>query len=164
MRHAVLEEFSGCTAVIMAAAVSDYRPVDFARKKIKRVRVRSNSASNRILTFSRKSVPEEWEDVGRIRCRDRGTGSQRREKTKDKNLDMIVANNVSEAGAGFDVDTNVATILDRAGTVRSLPLMSKDELAEQILDHLLVLKTSVKMGIPRDPKPAKYFVGCSPRD
>ena len=61
-------------------------------------------------------------------------------KLKDKNLDMIVANNVSEAGAGFDVDTNVATILDRAGTVRSLPLMSKDELAEQILDHLLVLK------------------------
>ena len=54
---------------------------------------------------------------------------------------MIVANNVSEAGAGFDVDTNVATILDRNGTVRSLPLMSKDELAEQIFDHLLALKS-----------------------
>jgi phosphopantothenoylcysteine decarboxylase/phosphopantothenate--cysteine ligase len=61
-------------------------------------------------------------------------------KAKRKNLDMIVANNVSEAGAGFDVDTNVATILDRNGAVRSLPLMSKDELAEQIFDHLLTLK------------------------
>ena len=62
-------------------------------------------------------------------------------KLRDKNLDMIVANNVSEAGAGFDVDTNLATILDRAGAVRSLPLMSKDDLAEQILDHLLTLKS-----------------------
>ena len=62
-------------------------------------------------------------------------------KLREKNLDMVVANNVTEEGAGFDVDTNVATIVDRSGTVRSLPLMSKDELAEQILDHLLALKT-----------------------
>jgi phosphopantothenoylcysteine decarboxylase/phosphopantothenate--cysteine ligase len=61
-------------------------------------------------------------------------------KLREKNLDMIVANNVNEAGAGFDVDTNVATILDRNGTIRALPLMSKDELAEQIFDHLLALK------------------------
>jgi len=141
MRHAVLEEFSGCTAVIMAAAVSDYRPVDFARKKIKRgkgpieLRLEPNPDILKEISARKngKMLVGFAAETGEL-------VANAAKKLKDKNLDMIVANNVSEAGAGFDVDTNVATILDRAGTVRSLPLMSKDELAEQILDHLLVLK------------------------
>jgi phosphopantothenoylcysteine decarboxylase/phosphopantothenate--cysteine ligase len=141
MRHAVLEEFSGCTALIMAAAVSDYRPVDFARKKIKRgegpieLRLEPNPDILKEISARKngKMLVGFAAETGEL-------VTNAAKKLKDKNLDMIVANNVSEAGAGFDVDTNVATILDRAGTVRSLPLMSKDELAEQILDHLLVLK------------------------
>jgi phosphopantothenoylcysteine decarboxylase/phosphopantothenate--cysteine ligase len=62
-------------------------------------------------------------------------------KLREKNLDMIVANNVAEAGSGFDGDTNIATILDRTGASQSLPLMSKDELADHIYDHFLVLKS-----------------------
>ena len=54
---------------------------------------------------------------------------------------IIVANNVTEAGSGFDGDTNIATIVDCHGVTRSLPLMTKDELADQILDHLLALKS-----------------------
>ena len=142
MRHAVLEEFSGCTAVIMAAAVSDYRPVDFARKKIKRgkgpieLRLEPNPDILKEISARKngKMLVGFAAETGEL-------VANAAKKLKDKNLDMIVANDVSEAGAGFDVDTNVATILDRAGTVRSLPLMSKDELAEQILDHLLVLKS-----------------------
>ena len=141
MRHAVLEEFSGCTALIMAAAVSDYRPVDFARKKIKRgegpieLRLEPNPDILKEISARKngKMLVGFAAETGEL-------VTNAAKKLKDKNLDMIVANNVSEAGAGFDVETNVATILDRAGTVRSLPLMSKDELAEQILDHLLVLK------------------------
>jgi phosphopantothenoylcysteine decarboxylase / phosphopantothenate---cysteine ligase len=141
MRHAVLEEFSECTAVIMAAAVSDYRPVDFARKKIKRgkgpieLRLEPNPDILKEISARKngKMLVGFAAETGEL-------VANAAKKLKDKNLDMIVANNVSEAGAGFDVDTNVATILDRDGTVRSLPLMSKDELAEQILDHLLVLK------------------------
>src|SRR5512132_1963892 len=141
MRHAVLEEFSECTAVIMAAAVSDYRPVDFARKKIKRgegpieLRLEPNPDILKEISARKngKMLVGFAAETGEL-------VANAAKKLKDKNLDMIVANNVSEAGAGFDVNTNVATILDRAGTVRSLPLMSKDELAEQILDHLLVLK------------------------
>jgi phosphopantothenoylcysteine decarboxylase/phosphopantothenate--cysteine ligase len=144
MRHAVLEEFSGCTAVIMAAAVSDYRPVDFARKKIKRgkgpieLRLEPNPDILKEISARKngKMLVGFAAETGKL-------VANAAKKLKDKNLDMIVANNVSEAGAGFDVDTNVATILDRAGTVRSLPLMSKDELAEQILDHLLVLKSQL---------------------
>jgi len=141
MRHAVLEEFSECTAVIMAAAVSDYRPVDFARKKIKRgkgpieLRLEPNPDILKEISARKngKMLVGFAAETGEL-------VANAAKKLKDKNLDMIVANDVSEAGAGFDVDTNVATILDRAGTVRSLPLMSKDELAEQILDHLLALK------------------------
>jgi phosphopantothenoylcysteine decarboxylase / phosphopantothenate---cysteine ligase len=141
MRDAVLEEFSGCTAVIMAAAVSDYRPVDFARKKIKRgkgpieLRLEPNPDILKEISARKngKMLVGFAAETGEL-------VANAAKKLKDKNLDMIVANDVSEAGAGFDVDTNVATILDRAGTVRSLPLMSKDELAEQILDHLLALK------------------------
>jgi phosphopantothenoylcysteine decarboxylase/phosphopantothenate--cysteine ligase len=141
MRHAVLEEFSECTAVIMAAAVSDYRPVDFARKKIKRgkgpieLRLEPNPDILKEISARKngKMLVGFAAETGEL-------VANAAKKLKDKNLDMIVANNVSEAGAGFDVETNVATILDRDGTVRSLPLMSKDELAEQILDHLLVLK------------------------
>ena len=54
---------------------------------------------------------------------------------------MIVANNVTEAGSGFDGDTNVATILDRKGLTQSLPLMSKDELADRIYDHFIAFKS-----------------------
>ena len=54
---------------------------------------------------------------------------------------MIVANNVTEAGSGFDGDTNVAIILDRKGLTQSLPLMSKDELADRIYDHFIKFKS-----------------------
>jgi phosphopantothenoylcysteine decarboxylase/phosphopantothenate--cysteine ligase len=54
---------------------------------------------------------------------------------------MVVANNVAEAGSGFDGDTNAATIVDRTGAARSFPLMSKDELADRIYDHFLALKS-----------------------
>jgi phosphopantothenoylcysteine decarboxylase/phosphopantothenate--cysteine ligase len=62
-------------------------------------------------------------------------------KLREKNLDMIVANNVTEAGSGFDGDTNIATLLDHTGGSLSLPLMSKDELADRIYDHFLALKS-----------------------
>ena len=65
-----------------------------------------------------------------------------------------------EAGSGFDGDTNIATILDRTGASQSLPLMSKDELADRIFDHFLELKNRADMG-SLEPKPAKYFVACS---
>src|SRR5687767_6724296 len=61
-------------------------------------------------------------------------------KLREKNLDMIVANDVSQEGGGFDGDTNIATIIDRRGRTRSLPLMSKDELADHVFDHLLTFK------------------------
>jgi phosphopantothenoylcysteine decarboxylase / phosphopantothenate---cysteine ligase len=142
MRDAVLQELPGCTAVIMAAAVSDYRPVDFTDKKMKR--------AEGPIALRLEPNPDILKEIG-VRKNGKmlvGFAAETEElllnaekKLREKNLDMIVANNVNEEGAGFDVDTNVATLLDRRGAVRSLPLMSKDELAEQIFDHLLILKS-----------------------
>ena len=61
-------------------------------------------------------------------------------KLRKKNVDLIVANDVTQEGSGFDVDTNVATLLDRNGKVIPLPLMSKDALADKIYDHFLEYK------------------------
>ncbi len=142
MRLAVLREFSKCTAVIMAAAVSDYRPVDFVDKKMKR--------SGGPIELRLEPNPDILKEIGVEKNGKMLVGfaaeteeliANAEKKLREKNLDIVVANNVTEEGAGFDVDTNIATIVDRSGAVRSLPLMSKDELAEQIFDHLLALKS-----------------------
>jgi phosphopantothenoylcysteine decarboxylase/phosphopantothenate--cysteine ligase len=142
MRHAVLNEFPRSTAVIMAAAVTDYRPADFAGRKIKR--------GQGPIEIRLEPNPDILKEIGAQKNGKLLVGfaaetdevvANAKKKLEDKNLDMIVANDVTGAGAGFDVDTNVATILDRAGGVLKLPLMSKDELAEQIFDYLLTLKS-----------------------
>ena len=61
-------------------------------------------------------------------------------KLKAKGLDMIVANDVTQEGAGFAGDTNIVTLLDRAGNHEALPLMSKDDVAHAVYDRLFVLK------------------------
>jgi phosphopantothenoylcysteine decarboxylase/phosphopantothenate--cysteine ligase len=141
MREAVLKEFAQCSAVIMAAAVSDYRPIA-AEKKMKRgtgpVELRLEPNAD-ILKELGQSKDGKWL-VGFAAETDDLTANAQK-KLREKNLDMVVANNVAEEGSGFDGDTNVATIVDRIGAVRSLPLMSKDDLADCIFDHYLALKS-----------------------
>jgi phosphopantothenoylcysteine decarboxylase/phosphopantothenate--cysteine ligase len=141
MRQAILDEFAACTAVIMAAAVADYHPVKFSSDKIKR--------SKGPLDVRLEPNPDILEELGQRKdgkllvgfaAETGNLDANAEKKLRDKNLDMIVANDVTKEGSGFDGDTNIATILDRRGASRSLPLMSKDELANQIFDHLLTLK------------------------
>jgi phosphopantothenoylcysteine decarboxylase/phosphopantothenate--cysteine ligase len=141
MRAAVLKEFARSTAVVMAAAVSDYHPVVTAGKKLKRgkepieLRLEPNPDILKELGGEKGSkilvgFAAETEDLI----------ANAKTKLREKNLDMIVANNVVEPNSGFDSDTNIATILDHAGGVRSLPLMTKVDLADHIYDHFLALK------------------------
>jgi phosphopantothenoylcysteine decarboxylase/phosphopantothenate--cysteine ligase len=67
-----------------------------------------------------------------------------RKKLKDKHADLIVANDVTAEGAGFDVDTNVVTIFSRDGRDLPLPKLSKTEVAHRILDEVVRLSASVK--------------------
>jgi len=145
MRDAVVKEFATATAVVMAAAVADYRPVVTADRKIKRgkdpieLRLEPNPDIVKELGQNKDGkmligFAAETEDLT----------ANAAKKLREKNLDMIVANNVAEAGSGFDGDTNIATIIDRTGAAQSLPLMSKDELADHIYDHFLALKAQRK--------------------
>jgi phosphopantothenoylcysteine decarboxylase / phosphopantothenate---cysteine ligase len=142
MRDAVLREFAHCTGIVMAAAVTDYRPVTVAERKIKRGKA--------TVELRLEPNPDILNELGRQKdgkfligfaAETEELTVNAEKKLREKNLDMIVANNVAEAGSGFDGDTNIATILDRTGAKRSLPLMSKDELADCIYDHFLALKS-----------------------
>ena len=72
----------------------------------------------------------------RVRGRDRQPRSSRRTSCSAKGVDLLVANDVSEPGSGFGTDTNRVTILDRAGSRDELPLLSKREVADRILDRV----------------------------
>lgn len=142
MRQAILEEFPSVTAVLMAAAVADYSPDKLGAKKIKRgdvpiqIRLKPNPDILRELGLKKNGqiligFAAETEDLI----------ANAGKKLREKNLDLIVANNVAEEGSGFDVDTNSATILDRRGAVHPLPLMGKEELADRIYDYFVALKS-----------------------
>jgi phosphopantothenoylcysteine decarboxylase/phosphopantothenate--cysteine ligase len=142
MRDAVLKEFAQCTAIVMAAAVADYRPVTVADRKMKRdkgtVELRLEPNPDILSELGRKKNDKLL--IG-FAAETEELAVNAEKKLREKNLDMIVANNVAETGSGFDGDTNIAMILDRTGANRSLPLMSKDELADCIYDHFLALKS-----------------------
>jgi phosphopantothenoylcysteine decarboxylase/phosphopantothenate--cysteine ligase len=142
MREAVVKEYGQCTAVVMAAAVSDYHAASVGEKKIKRgkapleLRLEPNPD---ILKELGRNKAGKWLIGFAAETEDLSANAQK--KLREKNLDMVVANNVAEAGSGFDGDTNIATIVDRTGAARALPMMSKDELADCIYDHFLALKS-----------------------
>jgi phosphopantothenoylcysteine decarboxylase/phosphopantothenate--cysteine ligase len=142
MHEAILKEYGQCTAVIMAAAVSDYRAASVAEKKMKRgkgpleLRLEPNPD---ILKELGQNKEGKWLIGFAAETDDLIANAHK--KLREKHLDMVVANNVAETGSGFDGDTNIATIVDRTGAARALPMMSKDELADQIYDHFLTLKS-----------------------
>ena len=137
MYEAVTSRFDATDVLIMAAAVADYRPATVADDKIKKKE-------------GDLSIPvERTEDIlGTIGPRKThqflcGFSMETRDlvenssaKLAKKNLDMVVANNLKVAGAGFGVDTNVVTFITPDGT-RELPLMSKADIADAILDEIL---------------------------
>ncbi|MDE0032843.1 MAG: bifunctional phosphopantothenoylcysteine decarboxylase/phosphopantothenate--cysteine ligase CoaBC [Deltaproteobacteria bacterium] len=138
MRAAVLAEFDSATAVLMAAAVADYRPRSTAGRKMKR------GDGNRRVEFvpNPDIVAELTARRGRqvvvgFAAETESLVENARQKLHRKNLDLVVANDVTQEGSGFDVDTNAVTLLDRDGTVTPLPVMSKDAVADRICDWLL---------------------------
>jgi phosphopantothenoylcysteine decarboxylase/phosphopantothenate--cysteine ligase len=140
MARAVTEHASGASVVVMAAAVSDYRPAEVAARKMKKqpgparldlvrtpdiLRSLGQAKAGRFLV----GFAAETEDV---------VANARRKRT-EKNLDLIVANDVGREEAGFGVDRNAAVLIDGESETE-LPLMSKRELAERIWDRIETLR------------------------
>jgi phosphopantothenoylcysteine decarboxylase/phosphopantothenate--cysteine ligase len=141
MLNEVMEQASGCDVIIKAAAVADYRPL--VRKSIK---IKKKSAPATIELVKSPDILAELGQrdyglkprpflVGFAAETDSLTENAAR-KLSEKNLDMIVANDVSQTDAGFNVDTNRALLLFRDGSSSRCDLMSKDQLANMILDHV----------------------------
>jgi phosphopantothenoylcysteine decarboxylase/phosphopantothenate--cysteine ligase len=143
MREAVLENLPAASVLVMAAAVSDFRPKGFSPEKIKK----SGAQTNLSLELNPDILSEAGQRKGKrlIVGFAAETGSllaNAQRKLAEKNLDLIVANDVSLPGAGFAVDTNIVKVIDRSGKVEELPLMDKEELADRLLDRILFLRSS----------------------
>jgi phosphopantothenoylcysteine decarboxylase / phosphopantothenate---cysteine ligase len=145
MLNVVEEHLSVATAVIFAAAVADYRPAEASPQKIKKtgeeVTLRLEPNPDILATIARKKGNRLV--VGFAAETDH-VAENARKKLQSKNADLIVANDVTAEGAGFDVDTNVVTLFARDGRDLPLPKMSKREVAHRILDEVVRLSASVK--------------------
>jgi phosphopantothenoylcysteine decarboxylase/phosphopantothenate--cysteine ligase len=150
MRRAVVERFANASIAILAAAVADYRPVQPQAEKIKKTsaplaisldpttdilaEVAKNKGSRIVVGFA-----AETDHVA----------ENARKKLASKNADLIVANDITAEGAGFDRDTNVVTLFSRDGRDLALPKMPKSDVAQRILDEVLRLRSALHASASR---------------
>ena len=126
----------------MAAAVGDYRPLEAARHKIKRGRgdLEIRLTPNPDILAKIGALPGQRVLVG-FAAETRDLVANARRKLQAKGVHLMVANDVTAPDAGFDVDTNIVTLIDRSGRVERFEKMSKDEVAGVILDRVRDLRT-----------------------
>src|SRR5258708_5193789 len=143
MHRAVAERIADSSIAIFAAAVADYRPVEQHAEKIKKGRAP--------LTLSLEPTTDILSEVARNKgqriivgfaAETNHVADNARKKLAAKNADLIVANDVTAEGAGFDHDTNIVTLFSRDGRDLALPKMSKSEVAQRILDEVVRLRTN----------------------
>jgi len=141
MHRAVLEHFPRATALIMAAAVADYRPVAPQTKKMKRVGGRLNlELEPTVDILADVAVGKGDRAIIGFAAETENVAEHARGKLESKHLDLIVANDVTAEGAGFDHDTNIITLYFRDGTEKAFPRMPKLDAAHRILDQLRGLR------------------------
>lgn len=136
MRQAVLEHFPAMNIVIKTAAVADFRPATSAEEKIKK--------DVAALHIPLERNPDILAELGHLKERQVLIGfaaetqdllENARQKVRNKHLDFIVANDISQPDLGFASDDNRVHILDATGRIEALPIMTKTALAEHILDR-----------------------------
>ncbi|MFZ0884730.1 MAG: bifunctional phosphopantothenoylcysteine decarboxylase/phosphopantothenate--cysteine ligase CoaBC [Candidatus Acidiferrales bacterium] len=145
MHRTVLERAREANVAIMAAAVSDYRPAAAQDSKIKR--------GSGGFTLELEPTPDILAELGREKgnrvlvgfaAETNSVAENARGKLARKGADMIVANDVTQEGAGFDTDTNIVTLYSRDGREVPLPKMSKLDVANRILDQVLEIQKQSK--------------------
>ena len=143
MAKATLERVEWSTLIVKSAAVADYRPTAVADRKIKK--------SGETMTIELEKTQDILAAVGAVKGDRMLVGfaaetddlvANARKKLESKNADLIVANDVTLDGAGFDGDTNIAVLVGRNGQADELPMMSKRKLADRILDAALAAAAS----------------------
>jgi phosphopantothenoylcysteine decarboxylase/phosphopantothenate--cysteine ligase len=141
MYEAVLSHFPESTIVIKSAAVCDYRPKQLANQKMKKtaseMNVELEKTEDILAALGERKTHQIL--VG-FAAETQNVEEYAKGKLAKKNLDLIVANDVTAPDAGFDTDTNRVTIFDKTGKQIDLPLMTKREVADYILDAALEIK------------------------
>jgi phosphopantothenoylcysteine decarboxylase / phosphopantothenate---cysteine ligase len=141
MHRSVLDHIAGASIAIFAAAVADYRPVEQHAEKIKK--------GDAALTIGLEATTDILADVAKNKGQKIVVGfaaetdhvaENARKKLSAKNADLIVANDVTAEGAGFDHDTNIVTLFSRDGRDLALPKLNKSEVAQRILDEVVRLR------------------------
>ncbi len=142
MHSSVMGKLSDATIFVGSAAVADYRPLNSANAKIKK-------DGKETMTLELTKTPDILADVAKHRTNGQlviGFAAETsdvvnyaRSKMEKKGLDLVIANDITKEGAGFDTDTNIATIISKDSQT-DLPLMSKWELAHKILDEIVRLR------------------------
>lgn len=136
----IMEYFNEADIVIKSAAVADYAPAEISSQKIKK---RDDELSIKLA-----KNPDILYELGKIKgdkilvgfaMETQNLVENAKEKVRKKNLDFIVANDLMTEGAGFAHDTNIVKIIDKNGDIEDLPKMTKLELADVIIDKVLVL-------------------------
>jgi phosphopantothenoylcysteine decarboxylase / phosphopantothenate---cysteine ligase len=145
MLKAVEEHIAGATTAIFAAAVADYRPAEACAHKMKKTgaEITLRLAPNPDILAAAARKKGSRLIVGFAAETD-NVAENAQKKLNDKGADLIVANDVTANGAGFDVDSNVVTLFSRDGRDLPLPKMTKREVAHRILDEVVRLSASVK--------------------
>jgi phosphopantothenoylcysteine decarboxylase / phosphopantothenate---cysteine ligase len=144
MRDAVLAELPATDVLIMAAAVADFRPRAAAETKIARegsgLTLELEPTSDILAEAVRVAheLPSPPVVVGF--AAETGSLERAREKAMRKGVDLLVANDVAEPGSGFGTDTNRVTLIVPGGTDEEWPLMSKRQVADRLLDHVLAVR------------------------
>lgn len=137
MYHAVMERYQGADIIIMVAAVADYRCKEIVAQKIKK--------SEDGLTLELVKNPDIAKEIGKVKqdrilvgfCAETNDLiANAKAKIDSKNLDMIVANDITQEGAGFNVETNIVKLIRKDGSIRELPIMKKGEVAQEILNEI----------------------------
>jgi len=135
MLKAVQNAVKKTDALIMAAAVADFRPIKIAPNKIKRQELSDMTVELEKTPDILAQVKGDFVRVG-FAAESHDLIANARDKVKRKGLDFIVANDITQKDCGFGTETNRVTIIDSKGKMDELPLMTKDEVADRVLDKL----------------------------
>jgi len=142
MKDAVLSACEGTDALIMAAAVADFRPVHVENQKIKKgggipeIKLEPTEDILKLVAKTKAKNGYPLLTIG-FAAESQDLIENAREKLAAKSLDLIVANDITRSDAGFEVDTNAITLIDKKGRAQSLPTLTKTEVAEKILDFVI---------------------------
>ena len=140
LHEAILNDYNNSDIVIMAAAVSDYKPIEFSEKKIKK--------DNNELNIKFEKTTDILFELGQNKKNQILVGfalennnelSHAKNKLEKKNLDLIVLNSLNDEGAGFGYDTNKITVVDCSGNVTAYKLKKKNEVADDVFKHIIEL-------------------------